>query len=249
MRVFIVMLGYNRADCVRAAMENLEATTTDEEHRRLVKTVFLCQYPLPSVSQNREEIIKLAAEFGWWHAEIPNGGVMENHNQAIHDYCHMQPGDFYVVFDPDVRMQQKGWITAMIDALRSEDRAVFCAAAREFHHHDWMQKAPYNRKVHTLPSGVRVSKFDTLVAWSMGMWKGEWLAARPRDFKMAHKFYGYAEHADLALMEKHGKTWNSVTDYLDHHQGSPDELYTQWKLASAQGATSADFNSWLAGRK
>lgn len=245
MRIFIVCLGYNRHDVIRGAMENLEATTTDVEHRRLVKTVFNCQFPLPSVAENRAKTIELAREFGWWHAEIPNEGVMGNHNRAIHEYCHIQPGDFYVTFDPDVRMNKPGWISAMVEALNSDPRAMFCSSAMDFHHHDWMQKPPYNRKVTQLPSGLNVARYDCLIAWPSGMWKGEYLASRPRNFAQRGKFYGWSEHADHARLVQNNWTWLSVPDYVDHHLGSPEESHIKWKQASASGATSKPFDQWL----
>lgn len=243
MRIFLTCLGHNSAEMVQGALENLEETTSDHEHRRLVKTLFLCQYPLPSENENRQALLELGAKFGWWTTEIPNFGVMENHNKAIHDFYRMRPGDFYVCFDPDVRMQQKGWISAMVEALESEREAVFCAAALPFHDEEWCYNG-HGRTVSTLPTGLRISRYKALVAWSMGMWKGEWLAARPRDFKAAHPVYGWTEHADLALMEKHGKTWLSTTDYYDHHKGA-DPIYCEWKIACAQGKTNLKFGDWL----
>lgn len=248
MRIFITMLAHNRSEVVRGAMENLEATTTDAEHRRLVKTAFLCQYPLPSVEHNREEIIKLAREFGWWHAEVPNKGVMANHNTALHDYCHIEDGDFYVTFDPDVRMDKPGWISAMIEALNSDPTAMFCSSSMYFHSHEWMQKPPHNRKVTTLPSGLRIARWSQLIAWPSGMWKGEFLKTRPRHFS-EHMYYGCSEFSDHDRLIENGKTWMSVPDYIDNHLGAPDPEYLQWKQESAAGKTSYSFNIWLEKRK
>ena len=64
------------------------------------------------------------------------------------------------------------------------------------------------------------------------MWKGEWLASRPADFKAENKHYGYFEHADLKLMKEKNKTWLSLVDFYDHHQGA-EPLYTEWKKLSA----------------
>lgn len=249
MRIFITMLGYNRAETVRDAMINLEEFTTDAEHRRLVKTVFLCQYPLPSVEENRAKIIKAAREFGWWYAEIPNQGVMANHNTALHDYCHIDDGDFYVTFDPDVRFRKVGWISAMIEALNSDPTAMFCSSALDFHHHDWMYQHPYNRKVTTLPSGLNIARYNCLISWASGMWRGEFLKTRPRDFAQMGKYYGWSEHADYDRLLFHRKTWLSVADYVDYHLGAPDALYTDWKQESAGGKTDLSFNEWLEKRK
>ena len=247
MRIFVTMLGYNRAEVVHGAMENLEATTTDSEHRRLIKTLFLCQYPIPSVEENRAELLKIGAEFGFWTTEIQNEGGLENHNKAIHDYYRMLPGDYYICFDPDVRMQEKGWISAMVEALESDRDTVFVCASRHFHNDEWCYKH-HGRTIHTLPSGLRISRYNQLLAWSMGMWKGEWLAKRPRDFKAACKWYGYFEHADIALMNKHGKTWCETTDFYDNHIAA-EELYTEWKVASAGHHTKVSFNEWLVDKR
>lgn len=244
MRVFVTMLAYNRADVVRGALEQFEKTTTDLEHRRCIKTIFLCQYPLPSVEENREEIKKLAAEFGWWCSEIPNGGVMNNHNRVIHDFYHMSDGDFYITYDPDVRMQSVGWISAMVEALNSEPSAMFCCAARPFHDEDWCVKE-HGRTIHTLSSGLRIAKYKSLLAWSMGIWKADFLITRPRDFKQSGKFYGYSEHADYERLVEHNKTWISLVDFYDHHLWAPDPQYIEWKTQSAQVSTELSFNDWL----
>lgn len=242
------MLGYNNADAVRGALENFEATTTDAEHRRLVKTIFVCDYPLPSPESNRAELTKLAAEFGWWVAYIPNKGVMENHNVAIHDYCHMQPGDFYITFDPDVRMQQVGWITAMIEALNSDPKFMFCAASRNFHNDAWLNNSEY-RRVETLPSGLKIGRWNSLVAWSMGIWRGEFLASRPRNFGQAGKFYGYSEHSDYDRLKANGKDWVSVVDFYDDHLWAPDPEYVEWKQMAAGNVNHDSFDVWLKKRR
>ena len=249
MRIFVTMVGYNRHDVVRDAMQSLEDTTTDAEHRRLVKTVFLCQYPIPSVDVNRAKIIEAAKEFGWWYAEIQNQGVMANHNTALHDYCHIDDGDFYITYDPDVRFKKVGWISAMVEALQSDPTAMFCSSALDFHHHDWMQKKPYSRKVTTLPSGLKISRFDCLISWASGMWRGDFLKTRPRDFAQLGKYYGWSEHADYDRLLEHKKTWLSVTDFVDYHLGAPDAEYTAWKICSARKETELSFNEWLKTRK
>lgn len=245
MRIFITMLGYNRPEVIRGAMEQLEATTTDAEHRRLVKTVFNVQYPLGGVDQNREATIKLAREFGWWHAEIPNLGVMANHNTALHDYCHIEDGDFYVTYDPDVRMQKKGWISAMMEALNSDPSAMFCCSALGFHKDDWMQKPPYNRKIQVLPSGLRIARYNCLIAWASGMWKGEFLKTRPRHFGIKGCYYGESEGGDARRLAEHKKTWLSVADYVDDHLGAIDPEYTEWKQLWAHGKILLPFDQWL----
>lgn len=244
MRHFITMLGFNRAETVREAMINLEETTTDAEHRRMVKTVFLCQYPLPSIEENRAKIIEAAREFGWWHAEIPNRGVMLNHNTAIHDFYHMAPGDTYFTFDPDVRLQNKGWLSACAEALHSDPGIMFVSLARPYHDEDWCSKQ-HGRTIHTLPSGLRIARYKQLIAWSCGMWRGDWLAARPRDLNQAGKFYGFSEHRDYERLLKAKKTWVSLVDYYDHHLEAPDKLYTEWKVHAAGNTNHDSFDVWL----
>lgn len=239
MRHFITMLGFNTPAMIRGALENFEATTTDQEHRRCVKTLFNPGYP-----GNSEQTLKnLASEFGWWFANIPNKGVMENHNVAIHEYCHMEAGDTYSCFDPDVRWQQKGWLTAAEEILNAFEDVVFVCAAREFYDEKWLIDS-HVRKLHELPSGTRYATFQQLVAWSTGVWKGEWLAKRPRHFKAAHPYYGWCEHADVDYMGKHRKRWLSLVDHYDHHLGA-EPIYCEWKIACAKGETNLDFQTWL----
>lgn len=239
MRHFITCLGFNTPEMIRGALQNFEDTTTDSEHRRCVKTLYNPWFP-----GNLEADLKaIASEFGWWFANIPNEGVMSNHNRVIHDYCHMEPGDTYTCFDPDVRMMNKGWLTAANEVLFSKDDVVFVCLSRPFHDEPTCA-GPHGRKIHTLPSGTRYATYSQLIAWSTGVWKGEWLAKRPRNFKAAHPQYGWTEHADVALMQKHEKKWLSLVDFYDNHLGSGAE-YSAWKLACAKGETDLEFAKWL----
>lgn len=256
MRVFVTMLGYNRPEMIRDAMVNLEETTTDAEHRSIVKALFPCEYPIPDAEANRQELHRLAREFGWVFKDIPNEGVMGNHNQVIHEFAHMGKDDFYVTFDPDVRMQQRGWISAMVAALRSDEQTVFCCAARPFHNEQWCveqhgrtlsEVVVPDLRDSALDVKYRVARYQHLLAWSVGMWKGEWLASRARHFTADNPWYGYAEHADLRRMEDYGKKWCQVPDFYDHHLGA-EPLYTEWKLLSAQKKVSAPFDAWLRSR-
>lgn len=242
MRVFITQLAFNTEKMIEGALQNLDNTTTDHEHRRLVKTIFDPGYP-GNLSENVKAI---AARFGWWYCQIPNLGGMANHNTVIHDYCKMLPGDYYVTFDPDVRHQQVGWVSAMIEALESDDKAVFVCAARAFHDERWVHNQ-HGKTIQTLSSGLRVARYNSLIAWSTGMFKGGWLAARPKDFK-AEVPHSYNEHADYALMQRHGKTWLSLVDFYDNHQ-SGEPLYVEWKAASGAKTTTQSFEDWLKGKR
>lgn len=243
MRVFITLLGFNTSEMVREAAINLEETTLPEEQKFLIKTIFDPGYP-----GNDPKVLKqIAVDHGWWHTPIPNESVMGNHNRVIHDFYRMQEGDFYVCFDPDVRMQGRGWVSAMVQALKSDPTAVFCAASRTYHNEKWCSDQ-HGRTITQLPSGLRISRYRELIAWSTGMWKGEWLAARPRNFKGDNAVYGFTEHADLRLMKEHKKTWLAVTDFYDDHKWSPDPRYIAWKKESADGKTSARFEEWVIGK-
>ena len=243
MRVFITLLGFNTPEMIRGAVENFEATTTDLENRRCIKTIFDCGFPIGNKAENTEKNRQTAIEFGWWHTEIPNESVMGNHNKVIHDFYRMGKGDFYFCFDPDTRMRPTRWMSAMVEALRSEESAVFCASSRSYHDEQWCIDQ-HGRTIQTLPSGLRISRYRELIAWSSGMWKGEWLAQRPRSFAAEGKVYGWTEHADLKNMQAHGKTWLAVTDFYDDHLSSGTD-YTRWKQESAEKKTDKTFEDWL----
>ncbi len=247
MRIFVGMLGYNRPDIIEGGLKNFEDTVAPDHH--IIKTLFSCGYPLPNPQLNRIKERELAAQYGWWNPTIENRGVMQNWNVAIHDHFHMHQGDFLVTFDPDVRMARKGWLPSMVEALQSDEDAMFCCSALDFHNHDWMQRPPYNRRVTVLASGLRVSRFDCLIAWASGMWKADFLITRPRDFGMKGCWYGESEGSDAKRLAQHGKTWLSVTDFVDNHLGAPDQEYLDWKKESAHGTTVKSFDVWLKERK
>lgn len=243
MKFYAVMLGFNRTDVIEEAMQNFVRTTDNEPY--IEKWFFEVGYPLPNPQENEKTNRANCEKYGWKHNKIDNKGVMSNWNQVIHEFLHMQNGDFLCTYDPDVRMDKKGWVPAMIEALQSDESAMFCSSALDFHHHDWMQKTPYYRTVSTLPSGLRVSRFKTLIAWASGTWKADFLITRPRDFAQKGAFYGWSEHADYERLLKNGKTWLSVTDFVDYHLGARDPEYTEWKKYAASNPKHIDFESWL----
>jgi len=243
MRIFVNVIAYNSVEVVRGALENFEAITTDSEHRRMVKTIFNPGYPLPSVAENETALKKLAHEFGFWFANIPNEGVLGNHNRIIHEFLHMEPGDYYVIYDPDVRIQEKGYISAAIEVLQSEPNIVFVCPSREFHHEKWCVDQ-HGRQLYTLPSGLRVAKYRSLIAWSCGVFKGEWLACRKRNFAAENPVYGYSEHCEYDRMNDAKKKWRQLADFHDYHLGA-DALYTEWKKLSSDKKTRQPFDAWL----
>ncbi len=237
------MLGYNSPEMIEGAMKNFEETVFPSHN--IIKTLFSCGYPLGNRLRERE----LAAQHGYHNPDIPNEGVMGNWNRVIHEHFLMHQGDMLVTFDPDVRMQQKGWLDAMVESLNEQPDAMFCCAARPYHDEEWCIKQHGRTIHHTSRTGIRFAKYRELIAWSMGMWKAEFLITRPRNFAQANKYYGYSEHADYARLIEHKKTWISLVDFYDHHQGATDPQYTQWKLESAQGKTNKPFDVWLKGRR
>lgn len=240
--VHIVMLGFNTHGMIREAMDSFNDTSI-KESVDVHKWFFDVGYP--GNDSKTLEIICGHHQYKWTYNKFENEGVLGNWNKVIHEYLNMQPGDFLVTFDPDVRMQQKGWISAMVEALESDPTAMFCSSALDFHHHDWMQQPPYNRKVTTLESGLRISRYDCLIAWASGMWRADFLITRPRNFGARGKWYGWNDHADYERLLAHGYTWLSTTDFVDHHLGSPDPKYVEWKQKTAGGIIEKKFEDWI----
>jgi hypothetical protein len=244
MRIFAVMIGFNNPEMIREAFNNFESTV-DPQHQ-IIKWFFDPGFPLPDREQNKSLNKKLCSTFGWAYTPIENHGVIRNWNAIVHDHLNMVPGDFLITFDADVRMSRKGWIPAMIEALESDPAAMFCCSAMRFHDDDWMQKRPYNRKVTTLPSGLRVSRYDCLIAWPSGMWRADALVTRPRHFaEETLGMYGYNEHRDYDRLLANGWTWLSVTDYYDDHKSAIDPKYVEWKQLTANGSVGIRFEEWL----
>ena len=251
MRVHAVMLGFNTPEVIEEAMENFEATTSDYEHRRLVKTLFILSYPRGDVAENNRRTVEIGAKHGWWTTFLENKGVMPNWNTVIHDYLHLRQGDFLVTFDPDVRMQKAGWISAMLEVMAYDPKIAFVCAAHESVVNPAIP-TERGRRIETLPSGLRIGRYRSLIAWSMGMWRGEVLASRPRDFsaKSNTQHYGYVEHADFDRIRDMGLTWVELPDYVDTHAPRwNDPLYAEWKNACGRKEMSLSFEQFVAQRK
>lgn len=240
------MLGFNTPTMIEGAFQSFENTVAPDNH--IIKMFFELGYPLPnSIEETREKNCELASKYGWLIIPIPNHSVTENHNVAIFDHCRIRDEDFYITYDPDVRMQQRGWIPAMVEALRSDENTVFVTANRRYRDLEWCWKG-HGRTIQTLPSGLRVGRYRDLVAWSMGMYKGSWLKNyMGREFKARNPVYGYGEHAMVDLMLKHGKTWCEVSDFYDDHLSS-EVVYSEWKTESAGHKTQLKFEDWLKAR-
>jgi hypothetical protein len=245
MKMHIVMLGFNRPETIQGAMEALVNTTLEHEKELISKRFFFCQYPLPSIEENRHKCRSLCKEYGWQFDEIPNEGVLFNHNRVIHEYLNMDDADFYFTYDPDVRLISPGWVSAFIEALQSDNNAMFCCSALDFHHHDWMQRPPYSRKVTELPSGLKIARYGCLISWASGAWKAHFLKSRPRNFGRREVLYGESEFADHKRLKEQNKTWISLVDFVDYHLGAPDQEYIQWKKDWAHGKTLKPFDLWL----
>ena len=242
-RIFAVMLGFNRPETIRGAMQNFK-DTVDPDHN-IVKCFFDPGYPLDNKNENMNLNKQLCSTFGWTYTPIKNEGVLPNWNAVIHEHLNMVNGDFLHTFDPDVRMDKKGWLPAMVEALNYEPKAMFCASSLYFHHHDWMLQPPYSRTVETTPSGLNVSRFKCLIAWASGMWRADFLITRPRHFGAKGRYYGWNEHADYERLLHHGYTWVAVTDYIDNHLGAPDQKYQEWKQKTAAGSVVIPFEEWV----
>lgn len=243
-RVFAVCLGFNTPEMIEGAMHNY-ASTVFPAQNHVVKWFFDPGFPNPDREQNALANRKLCSKYGWMYTPIENEGVLGNWNKVIHEYLNMEPEDFLVTFDPDVRMGKTGWMPAMIEALNSDPTAKFCSSALEFHAHDWMQQPPYNRRVTELASGLRISRYDCLIAWASGMWRADFLITRPRHFGAKGKWYAWNEHADYDRLLQHGFTWLSTTDYVDYHLGASDQKYVDWKLKTAHGQVGISFEEWI----
>lgn len=243
MRTFVVCLGFNTSEIIRGAFNNYVNTVTPEED--IVKWFFDPGYP----GNDPESLKNLCSSFGWTYTKIDNEGVLANWNKVIHEHLNMVKGEFLVTFDPDVRMDEIGWLPAMRDILSSDDRLHFCSSSRDFHSHDWMQVPPYSRKLNRTAGGINYSTWDCLISWASGMWKSDLLITRPRNFGCAGKYYGWNEHADYDRLLAHGKTWCSATDFIDWHspETPQDATYIEWKVKSAHKQTELKYEEWLNG--
>lgn len=242
-RTFVVCIGFNTPEMIAGAFINADKTIGF--NTRVVKWFFDPGYPNPSREENMKQNRALCSEYGWIYTPIENEGVLGNWNKIIHEYLNMEPQDFLFTFDPDVRMNKWGWIIAMREALESDPKAKFCSSALDFHEHDWMSQSPYNRKVTTLDSGLRIARYDCLIAWASGMWRADFLISRDRNFGAKGKYYGWNEHADYERLLAHGFTWISAADFIDNHMGAPDSKYVEWKQRTAAGIVDVKFEEWI----
>lgn len=241
---FAICLAHNRTEIIRGGLENFEATTTPEEKAMCVKQLYFCSYPLPSIEQNREDCKKLCEEFGWRFMEIPNVGILANHNLVLHELSGIKNGDYYITFDPDVRWGSIGWVSATKDIFDFDPDIMFISSGLDFHHHEQFKNPPYSRRVRSTPSGTNFGEWGCVVSWASGTWRADFLLTRPRHFG-EDVMYGNSESTDYARLMAYKKKWVSLVDFIDKHFGAPDQIYLDWKLAWAHGKTNKSFIDFI----
>lgn len=242
-RILVSMLGFNTVEMIEGAMQRF-CETVDPSPEVVLPVLFDCGYPLPKAEENSAKLIELAPKYGFDYHRIQNISVTENHNVAMFDILNIQDSDYYVTYDPDCRLDKKGWLWAMVEALDSEEDLVFCCAAMRFHDEDWCSRQ-HGRSIHELPSGLRIAKYTHLIAWPMGTYKGWWLKNyATRKFRAYNEVYGYGEHAMVDIMHREKKRWCTLVDFYDDHKPA-DEIYCKWKIESACRKTQKRFEDWL----
>lgn len=242
-RVLVSMLGFNTVEMIEEAMQRF-VETVDPAPEVIIPTLFDCGFPLPSVEENSARLKELAPKYGFNYHRIPNVSVTENHNVAMFDILKIQDQDYYVTYDPDCRLDKKGWLWGMVEALESAEDVVFCCAAMRFHDEEWCWKQ-HGRTIQTLPSGLRVAHYRQLIAWPMGTYKGWWLRNYSgRSFRAWNEVYGFGEHAMVEIMIREKKKWVTLVDFYDDHKPA-GQLYCKWKIESAQRKTTKRFEEWI----
>lgn len=230
----VMMLAYNKFYLCKEALELFEK---QNKGFPVVKKLLLDPgYPLET-EDNSLKLSMLAAEYGWQYAKIENISVADNWNQAI-KLMDLKEDDIILGMDPDGRPQEDGWLAAMMDVFDHSPECItvqFSQPGVEQQQHGQTVVKFGNTEVYNYPR---------LIAWSLGSFSVKWLNRIGGMGQQAAK-YGYTEHHIMDHAGKLGAKFYILKGFHDHHLKAPDDLYTQWKLESAQKKINSDFADWL----
>ncbi len=235
--ILVMTLGFGRHTFVRQSVEYFQERSDRSEYDEHV--VVDLGYPIPSAEENTAELLKLAQEKGLTYLKLPNLGVAKNWQQVVDRY-NLGNGDVLVGVCPDARGEHKGWVKAGVEVMLADPD---CFTVQLNRYGDY---APYNPEVHEV-GGHQVIRFPQLVAWSVGMFNMG-LIKSIGGFEAWNPYYGWSEHYLVEKLLPMGKHWCFLKNHYDNGVGSPDQVYTQWKIESAGGVTRDSFEDWYKAR-
>lgn len=197
----------------------------DEIPRDLVRSKML----------NSQTLMDIATRYGSLYFETENIGVSQNwssvYNFIDEDYGFREE-DCLICADPDERPKTKGWIKALGDVLRSDEKYGWvCLAMEEYF--DILNK---NNTIEKEVNGHKIWGVIGNLNWAQGGFSGKFLLEEGGiPYLEEMPIYGGIEHASLVVMKELGYKWCTLPEYIvehnDYEKGSQghSRLLREWK--------------------
>jgi len=234
-RVVVMTLAYNRASFVAEALERLEPGI---EH-----VLVDVGYPIPSRTQNSQDLIELALKRGSTYIRTPNRSVSKNWT-FVHKLLGLKRGDILIGLDPDSRPREPGWVDTIVKVFDGDPSVAMVTLGGA-----WLMLPQHVNKPFSteIVNGVEARFYHELIQWPLMSFEcgfiedcgglGEWNAV-----------YGYSEHWAEQRMGPLGRRWCVLPNIHDDCAPCPDPLYETWKELGRVRRVNCTFEEWLESR-
>jgi hypothetical protein len=240
MKVWLVCLAHNNPSIVMEAVRKYKEQNKEMnfDHEWIMVD---CDYPLPHSGQNHVDIASIAAAYDMTLLKpYKNRGVSGNWNWVVNEVG-AKDEDIMIGIDPDGRVRESGWVSAIVEVFKHEPRAYY-VACNQISHGGWTNVTTTR---HETTSGVGYLEFPHIVAWSLGGFK----VGHIRKIGGLHErrpFYGFIEDETHKRMQSQGDyTFFKLENYFDFHLTRVDPLYMDWKKAMVEGLTKLSLSDWI----
>lgn len=178
--------------------------------------------------QNRNTLKALAEKYGSRYVEMPNNGVSQNWG-VIFKEEKLGDGDVLICCDPDERVHPKaiGWVKAMADVIRSEEKYGVVSLVME----EQFKELNKNNSEEKNIGGQDIIEVHGALMWAQiavdcGLLKKIGGVPYPKGTPI----YGGLEFALLEKMEKYNYKWCFLKDKIvKHPEWDFKDLPRQWK--------------------
>ncbi len=192
----------------------------------------------------------MADEYGSNYLKFMNRGVSGNWSNVIKQ-MDMDETDCIIGLDPDEVTVNDGWVDAMQEVLKSDNKIALCALMMTDLETGFKER--FEKQITEVNiRGVRCYIIDGLLSWALIGISGEFLSKIGGVIPHPPKapVYGWIESQLHPLIKQHGYKWCLLPDYRVTHTNN-SILYREWKdrivFKVNQGQPS--FEEWLIAKR
>ncbi len=253
--LFVVFLGFNRAEHVRAAVDQFNVYVSGDSDypsplstmpKRLVM-VDAC-YPLPSRKEQAHWFRHHADGVG---ADLftldKNHGQTGNFNEVhklIDKNFGLKTDDWVLYFDTDHDFNDPKWLSKMLTVgMKGGFDLVTCGCFHNVGPNGSSKNIAENQGREGEVEGIKYRLATWPGGWPVGLFSGRYCSKK---ISAMHDFYGGTEMDTYQHLLKNGWKGACLTEIIDLRKMSVfDPEYSEWKAATIALKHGPDFVEWL----